>query len=574
MSKRQRRRHEKQRRHERLVPSKRQVALGASLITGATLASGGTAHAVDFTVNNTNDTGGYCPTASTCTLRQAIAGTNLSFETDTITFASSLSGSTINLTADLPNIQYESVYIYGPPGGATIDGQDSYSIFTANRAGGYVGATLDIEDLILTGGSATNGGAINSPNSSLFVSDSVISGNSAATGGGINSNAYTSIQGSTISYNLANNGAGLAGSYPFGNIGHSTVSGNFAVFNGGGFYMYKPDIDMANSTIYNNTAYGLSGSTGYGGGISTFSSYNIGNYLHLYNDTVAGNYAYAAGGGVFETGGYQNPTLYNTIAADNVSGLFGSSQDDLTGGPFSGSFDLVEDGGAALSEDIAGSNITGVDPQLQTLAFNGGPTATQAPLASSPVVDKGANAGYTDDQRYLTRPVDFSTIANSAAGGADGSDIGAFELQTLTDSQPSPGGGGGGGAGAATPPPKCKGKTATIFARPGLARTFNGTAKKDVIVGTSGKDTINARGGNDLVCAKGGKDTVRGAGGKDKLYGQGGADKLVGGAGNDKLVGGGGKDKLLGKGGSDTLVGSAGDDTCVGGAGKDTLKSC
>jgi hypothetical protein len=89
---------------------------------------------------------------------------------------------------------------------------------------------------------------------------------------------------------------------------------------------------------------------------------------------------------------------------------------------------------------------------------------------------------------------------------------------------------------------KCKGKTATIFPRPGLARTFYGTTGKDVIVGTSRRDTIRARGGNDLVCAKGGRDTVRGGGGKDKLYGQGGKDKLIGGGGNDTCVGAGGND--------------------------------
>jgi Ca2+-binding RTX toxin-like protein len=109
-------------------------------------------------------------------------------------------------------------------------------------------------------------------------------------------------------------------------------------------------------------------------------------------------------------------------------------------------------------------------------------------------------------------------------------------------------------------PPKCKGKKATIFARPGLARTFSGTSKRDVIVGTKRKDKINARGGNDLVCAKGGNDTVKGGGGKDKLYGQGGKDKLVGQAGNDKLVGGGGADQLIGGGGTDSLNGGAGKD--------------
>jgi CSLREA domain-containing protein len=113
------------------------------------------------------------------------------------------------------------------------------------------------------------------------------------------------------------------------------------------------------------------------------------------------------------------------------------------------------------------------------------------------------------------------------------------------------GGGGGGGGGAIVTPPTCKGRPATIFPRPGLARTFNGTNKKDVIVGTSKKDKINAGGGNDLVCAKGGKDTVKGGGGKDTLLGQGGNDTLKGGPGKDTLKGGPGSDVLIGGPGRD-----------------------
>jgi Ca2+-binding RTX toxin-like protein len=97
------------------------------------------------------------------------------------------------------------------------------------------------------------------------------------------------------------------------------------------------------------------------------------------------------------------------------------------------------------------------------------------------------------------------------------------------------------------PVPTCNGRQATIFPRPGLARIFNGTSQRDVIVGSSAKDTINAGGGNDLVCAMGGNDKVKGGGGKDKLLGQGGRDRLIGGGAND---------------------------TCAGGAGKDTIKRC
>jgi Ca2+-binding RTX toxin-like protein len=91
-------------------------------------------------------------------------------------------------------------------------------------------------------------------------------------------------------------------------------------------------------------------------------------------------------------------------------------------------------------------------------------------------------------------------------------------------------------------PQECKGKPATIVARPGLARKVTGTSGKDVIVGSSKRDTIKGKGGNDTICGKGGNDTLKGGGGKDKLYGQGGKDTLVGGGGNDTCVGAGGND--------------------------------
>jgi Ca2+-binding RTX toxin-like protein len=104
---------------------------------------------------------------------------------------------------------------------------------------------------------------------------------------------------------------------------------------------------------------------------------------------------------------------------------------------------------------------------------------------------------------------------------------------------------------------KCKGKKATIAARPGLlGRRFKGTPSRDVIVGTSKKDKISAGKGKDLVCAGNGNDTVQGGAGKDKLYGEGG------------------RDKLLGQGGPDLLSGGGKRDTCVGGPGKDIEKSC
>jgi hypothetical protein len=52
-----------------------------------------------------------------------------------------------------------------------------------------------------------------------------------------------------------------------------------------------------------------------------------------------------------------------------------------------------------------------------------------APATASPAIDQGAAFGLTLDQPGLTRRVDFPTIPNAPVGGADGTDIGAYELQ-------------------------------------------------------------------------------------------------------------------------------------------------
>jgi RTX calcium-binding nonapeptide repeat (4 copies) len=109
----------------------------------------------------------------------------------------------------------------------------------------------------------------------------------------------------------------------------------------------------------------------------------------------------------------------------------------------------------------------------------------------------------------------------------------------------------------------CRGKTPTIFVKPGPAT--NGTAGRDVILGTPKRDVIRARGGNDLVCGLGGNDVILGGGGRDVL---------LGGAGADRLFGQAAADRLFGQAGADVLNGGAGrPDLCNGGAGRDQRKS-
>jgi predicted outer membrane repeat protein len=468
-----------------------------------------------------------------------------------------ISGSSLTgnyATAPLPADNYGgAIYAYGPLAinSTTISG--NYAKTGGGAIAAFYDGPVDISDSTLSGNTAATGygGGVYLSDGSLTISDSTLSENTAASlyGGAIFTNGDTSIQ-------------------------RSTLSENYAYEDGGAVYSsaFAPgDLTIENSTIYMNTV------LDHGGGVWYCCGEN--EQMTVRNSTITNNYAAAEGGGmqVFNDNSPGYAQVYNTIVANNSSPL----DPDISGGTFNitpvdAAFTIVETPTDPLTETVPGSNILGVDPQLGALAPNGGPTETQALPQASPAVDKGSSFGAGTDQRGSPRPVDGATIPNSTAAGADGADIGAFEIASLP---------------AAPPSAKCKGKTATVF-RPGLSRTLTGTNKRDVIVGTAKKDKINARGGNDLVCAKGGKDTVLGKGGKDKLFGQGGKDTLKGGAGKDTLKGGGRKDRLFGQGGkdrlfgqggkdrlvggakADKLVGGAKDDTCIGGAGRDTEKSC
>ena len=538
MTKRQQRRRQKRRlnqRHERRsTPSRRQVTLGAGLALGTTLAVPAVAHATDYTVTNTNDSGAG-------SLRAALTSANLDAAPDRVLFQSGLSG-TITLSSGLPDID-QPVQILGPGAGQiTVNGNGNRIVYIDPGPGGDV----LISGLTLSGGYATfDGGAIQSYNTDLTIADSVLTGNEAA-GPGANGGAIAiesgtlAVQSSTLSGNTTDGGGGaifsdlntrLSISDSTINDNKAYVSGTSGADGGGGIWSGGDYLSIQNSTFYRNS------SAFRGGGIYASDSQPP----TIASTTVSGNSASNYGGGIWAYNTPTDPVLTNTVSANNSAGVVGPD----VNGDFDAAFSLIEDtSGATVSTAVPGSNVFGADPQLGPLASNGGPTQTMALPQSSPALDKGSAAG--TDQRGQPRPFDFPSIPNSAAGG-NAADIGAFELQPP--------------ATAVVNPPQCKGKTATIFPRPGtLGRTLTGTSKRDVIVGTSARDKINSRRGNDLVCAKGGKDRVKGGGGKDKLFGQGGNDKLFGGRGKDKLKGGPGRDRLFGGPGADRLNGGPGKD--------------
>jgi hypothetical protein len=435
MSKRKRRMQEKRRRHtdRGRLPSRRQLVTGTGVTVGATLMLGSAAQAATFTVDSLADPADSGHT----TLRDALTSAELPANAgSTITFASGLSG-TITLGSELPVIT-QATTIQGPGAGQlAISGNDATRIM--HIEGPTDGFPVSISGLTLRNGLAQsppgprNGGAIFITNADLTVADSILSGNRAlgstptdGYGGGIcicYDIGSLTVRNSTFSGNLAGGSGGAIydDNSPV-TISGSTFSGNQAYFRGGVASISStspPGVAIRNSTFTGNKQTATGGSDYGGGAIFSYEPVTI------TSSTVAGNSGSRGGGVALDSSVPPPDVLHNTIVANNTASEAGP---DLLGA-FDSAFSLVRDTtGASINQTLPGSNVFGADPQLTGLASNGGPTQTMKPALTSPAIDKGAAFGLTSDQRGSARPIEIPSIPNSTAAGADGSDIGAYEL--------------------------------------------------------------------------------------------------------------------------------------------------
>ena len=140
----------------------------------------------------------------------------------------------------------------------------------------------------------------------------------------------------------------------------------------------------------------------------------------------------AQGGGIFNSGG--TISAVNTIIAANIAQNFSTQPaseigPDVFGPIAAANHDLVGNGaGSNLSPDangnLVGTNSAPINPDLGTLADNGGQTETLAPAPGSPAIAAGTSTGLpATDQRDLLRTA---------------ADIGAFAFSTNGVDSPGP----------------------------------------------------------------------------------------------------------------------------------------
>lgn len=304
-------------------------------------------------------------------------------------------------------------------------------------------ATLTLSEVTLRG--SQRAAILVAPTGNLDLSNSIVTDNvgNDASSLRISHGGTATISNVTVSNNTVSGGIFNMGTLTLSN---STLSGNSGS-RGGGLYNWDT-ATLTNVTVCNNNAHD-------GGGI-----FNAGN-LTLLNDTISGNISTnetAEGGG----GGIKNPsstvTMKNTILSGNVDMSYQGN--DCLGTFVSQGHNLVQDAHCTgfISSDLVASN-----PQLASLASNGGPTFTQALPLASPAVRAGDATGCpTTDQRGMSR-----------TGGCD---IGAYQFQAVC------------GDGTRTLPEQCDGGPRCNTSCRLVAETSGGTGGTSG--GTGGSSTL------------------------------------------------------------------------------------
>jgi hypothetical protein len=227
----------------------------------------------------------------------------------------------------------------------------------------------------------------------------------------------------------------------------SSITGNAAdvsggpgsgggVVQGGALLASNPEgaYSMANLTVAFNTARSRGTNDGIIQGASTLLNASAKGTLSILGSTFYGNAAESddASSGPANLYAQGNVSIGNTIVA---AGTAGGPKNCLI------DEDVVSLGFNLDSLDECGFKAPGdrvnTDPLLGALAPGAGAALTLAPTTGSPAIDQGSAFGLTSDGRGLTRPVDLPDVPNSGAPGADGSDIGAVEIQ-LPPPPPAP----------------------------------------------------------------------------------------------------------------------------------------
>lgn len=417
-------------------------------------------------------------TGAEVSLREAILAANAVPGPNTITFDPSLSGETIQLTlGELYASDSLTIDASALTHNVVVDAQQQsrvlnfegsssdLSIHNLTLQNGRTtgddptGSTLDFRpfsgggirfisegDLNLTDttihnnaveGLGARGGGVFAYGATTTLTRTTIDGNSAVDGQGgglfvardfFNQIGPTLVQDSTISGNTSGNRGGGINAYDgLLTMVRSTINDNQSEDRGGGIFA-RSGLDLTNSTVSGNRT---TGALGDGGGIAGSGVLDV-NSSTIYRNTA--NHVDSRGGGIYaHAGTFSSVNISNSIVAGNrarnTSFDFGQGPDifvlaanpsNLTSVEFSIIGDTTD---SSIATTTGTGNFLNTDPLLEPLGDNGGPTKTHATQFNSPAINNGDDAvAEATDQRGFPFHRD----------GGNGTDIGSYERQTLT----------------------------------------------------------------------------------------------------------------------------------------------
>jgi predicted outer membrane repeat protein len=319
---------------------------------------------------------------------------------------------------------------------------DNWTGSTSSRVGGgiYSTGSLTVYHSSLEDNRAFRGAGLYVSGDTLITNSQITHNGAPGTtnaGGGIFAAAATgtiTVLDSSVENNFATRGAGVVVLVSGGEVAirDTTIHANTAELSGGGLVVFGSGLSLTNVTISGNSA------NENGGAI--FVSYT--GVVDLFNVTISGNTADADDDGAGNGGGLYLETLNNdsgvarignTLIANNLdfSDIPLIRAPDCYGEVFSMGYNLVRALGFSFGEppcSIAGEttgNQIGVDPLLDVLADNGGPTMTHALLPGSPAQNAGDPDGCLDEDDQLLPADQRHALRNGRC------DAGAFELGGL-----------------------------------------------------------------------------------------------------------------------------------------------
>jgi len=343
----------------------------------------------------------------------------------------------------------------------------SGSTFTSNESdGNAAGLRLNLGDTVTstisqstlslnTSQSGSGGGAfITAQDTQLYIYDTSVKYNDtvAGAGGGMQVSAPGSTFGMELTAFIGNEAQGgcgggfrLSGDVEELGIGTSAFRNNTASACGGGLSLAVPGLQNSVAEFkYNEVSDNTAGSIG--GGIN--ANLGSGTQLFLKNSTISGNEALGGVGGGARLGGNMEVEVkYSTVANNTSDGEGGGIHSSAESCAISNTIMAGNTGNGTLYQDLRGTtlcdvsdsliagakysqfnneggNLLDVNPYLQPLADNGGPTLTHALLETSLAVDAGTAGKFAPDTDQ--RGDGFPRVS----GG--GLDMGAYELRIDT----------------------------------------------------------------------------------------------------------------------------------------------